>query len=202
MEIFRREARPGSLIRVVLKPEPADFDERVRQPGLRSMSVGTSEMATLWRNCSQQLHAAYDGICAYACTYIELVTGSRTVDHFSPKSKRADLAYELSNYRLVCGTMNARKRNFEDVLDPFEIENGWFQLEFFFFQVLPSPTLEAETKTAVQSTIDRLKLNDQDCLRLRGIYYDEFIAGHISFDYLKRRSPFVAMEMSRQGLAP
>ena len=133
-------------------------------------------------------------------TYIELVTGSRTVDHFAPKSKHPDLAYEWSNYRLVCGTMNARKNHFEDVLDPFEVENGWFQLEFSFFQVVSKSDLESAERAEVQATIDRLRLNDNDCRQMRSRYYDDFIGGDISFDYLARCSPFVAMEMKRQRL--
>ena len=34
-----------------------------------------------------------------------------------------------SNYRLVCGTLNSRKGTFE-VLDPFMIEDGWFEIDF------------------------------------------------------------------------
>ena len=31
-------------------------------------------------------------------------------------------------------------------------------------------------------------------------YYDAYIEGHISFDYLERKCPFVAREVRRQGL--
>ena len=201
MAVFRREARTGSLIRVQRAPEPQDFDATVRQPGRQAQAAGESESA-LWRRCLPQLHQSYRGICAYACSYIELVTGGRSVDHFAPKSKATDLIYEWSNYRLVCSVMNSRKHHFEDVLDPFEIEDGWFQLEMSFFQVFPKPDLDPDLKDRIQATIDRLKLDNEDCRRLRATYYDEFIQKHIDFDYLRRRSPFVAAEMIRQGLAP
>ena len=52
------------------------------------------------------------------------------VDHFYPKSVRPDMAYEWSNFRLASLKLNCRKREFQDVLDPFTIEPGWFCLSF------------------------------------------------------------------------
>ena len=45
------------------------------------------------------------------------------------KSMRWDQVYEWANYRLACSLMNARKDAIASVLDPFEIEDGWFALE-------------------------------------------------------------------------
>ncbi len=70
-----------------------------------------------WR-CLNELYSLYNGICAYACVLIPPVTGGRSVEHFAPKMKHPDYAYEWKNYRLVCSLMNSRKRDFEDVLDP------------------------------------------------------------------------------------
>ena len=50
--------------------------------------------------------------------WIPPVTGGRSVEHFAPKKKHRDFAYEWDNHRLVCSVMNSRKRDFEDVLDP------------------------------------------------------------------------------------
>ena len=52
------------------------------------------------------------------------------MEHFAPKKKHPDHAYIWENYRLVCTVMNSRKRDFENVLDPFEVEDGWFQIQF------------------------------------------------------------------------
>jgi hypothetical protein len=96
--------------------------------------------------------------------------------------------------------MNSRKREFEDVLDPFEIEDGWFILEPSFLQVLPNPDLDDEGRARVQATIDRLKLNDEECLEARAGFYREYIAGRMTFALLEKWSPFVAAELRRQGL--
>lgn len=49
---------------------------------------------------------------------------------------------------MACSRLNARKRDFTDILDPFEVQTGWFQLELVGFQVLPAPKLDAEAAAA------------------------------------------------------
>jgi hypothetical protein len=84
--------------------------------------------------------AAYHQICAYSCFRIHPVTGAQSADHFAPKSQSWRKVYQWSNYRLCSGRLNARKNDYGDVLDPFEIQPGWFQLELLGFQVIPDPT--------------------------------------------------------------
>ena len=110
--------------------------------------------------CLDDLHASYNGCCAYLAVFIERVTGGGSVDHFIAKSQRADLAYEWSNYRLACSRMNSRKRDYDDVLDPFEVETGWFRLELVSGRIYPSPGLPDGLKDQVVATIKRLGLDD------------------------------------------
>jgi hypothetical protein len=137
------------------------------------------------------------GICAYLCVLIPPGTGGPSTDHVAPKSKRPDLAFEWSNYRLVSLLMNARKRDFEDVLDPFEIPDGWFILELSILQVLPSPDLDEATRARVQATIDRLGLNEKECRDARALYYDRYLMAQLPFEVLQEWSPFVAREVLR-----
>jgi len=190
------------VIHVEAKDEPPDFDERVRQPGLQALERGDNPLPDYWRRCLDDLYDLYDGICAYACVFIPPVTGGRTVEHFAPKKKHRDHAYEWSNYRLVCSVMNSRKRDFEDVLDPFEIPDGWFHLQLTTMKVLPNPNLSPDIKAKVEDTINRLKLNNKDCIEARSTYYDEYITDNnpLPFRLLKKWSPFVAMELERQSL--
>jgi len=190
------------LIPVQLQPEPSDFDERVRQPGLQALRDNPDKLPDYWTRCLKQLHKAYQGICAYLCIYIPPGVGARSVEHFLAKSSERSLAYEWSNYRLACSLMNSRKNAYPDVLDPFEVGEHWFILEFSMLQVLPNPTLAPQHKALVQETIRRLKLNDQECLDARADYYDAYLSSEVTFERLRQRSPFVASEMERQGLAP
>ncbi|WP_437767795.1 hypothetical protein WMF27_17135 [Sorangium sp. So ce281] len=129
-------SRAYAVIHVHLQPEPARFDALVRQPGLRALTANLEPLPPTWRECLDDLRDSYRSICAYLCVLVPRGTGARSVDHVAPKSKRRELAYEWSNYRFVCSLMNARKRDFDDVLDPMEIPDGWFVLEMSFLQVL------------------------------------------------------------------
>jgi hypothetical protein len=135
------------------------------------------------------------------CIYIEPVTGAASVDHMLPKSTSWQETYEWRNYRLACSLMNSRKNDYKDVLDPLEIGDDWFHLELVGYQVIPRTDLQPDDKTRVQATIDRLKLNDRDCLSIREEYASNYFQREISLGYLRRRAPFLAREIERQGKA-
>ena len=196
------------MIRVNQAPEPGNFDDRVRQRGLRYLgnparrpTVKQWSSHSYWRDVGDELHNAYAGICAYSCHWIPYDTGADTVEHFRPKDTYPTEAYEWSNYRLVCATLNGRKGTFEDVLDPFVIQNGWFTINFPSLLVTPHPDLDPELQQSVDATIIRLGLNDEGtCLRSRVTWLAESCANHISLDHLQRRAPFIFAELERQGL--
>jgi uncharacterized protein (TIGR02646 family) len=198
------------MIRVEAQPEPATFDSEVRQKGLAWLNKKkialdqplppNTEPAPYWRSCLGDLHSSYHGCCAYLAVFLKRQTGEGTVDHFIAKSKRVDLVYEWSNYRLACSRMNSRKREYDDVLDPFEIENGWFRLELITGRIYPNPALSPERLAAVQTTIKRLCLDNAANRELRAEHYQEYRVSGYPADYLKKHSPFVWLEAQRQGL--
>lgn len=190
------------MIQIKLKDEPKSFDARVRQPGLLLLALKRSPLRPYWRRCLRALRKKYRGICAYLCVLIPPGTGAPSVDHFAPKSKRRDLAYEWANYRLTSSFMNAKKNHFEDVLDPFAIGPRWFILDMVGLQVKPNPRLNKKTRVQVEDTIARLDLNHADCVAARELFYREFEKKDLPFHLLKRWSPFVAREALRQGLVP
>ena len=199
------------MIRVVPAPEPDTFDARVRQPGLRKLeelaeehhggskeAIPREKFPDYWRRSLDDLMASYHRICAYLCLYISGGPGARSVDHMIAKSAAWDQAYEWTNYRLACSLMNSRKGAAATVLDPFDVEDGWFVLELVEFQVLPGDGLDAAVVEDVQGTIDRLRLNDDECRGAREEFAEDYWSGHVSLDYLGRHAPFVARELRRQ----
>ena len=100
--------------------------------------------------------------------YIARGTGAPSVDHMIAKSTRWDQVYEWRNYRLACALMNSWKGAVASVLDPFEIEDGWFALELVAFQVVPGDELPDDTEMLVRDTIEQLRLNDVVCCDARG----------------------------------
>ena len=212
------------MIPVTPAPEPPAFDSKVRQPGLRAIAelagekpdpprtagrpckkvavsrdkIPAGKFPPYWRKVLGDLMESYQQICAYLCLYITRGTGAPSVDHAIPKSMRWDQVYEWSNYRLACSLMNARKRAAVDVLDPFEIKEGWFALELVEFQVVPGNGLPDDVTGAVTDTIERLRLNDLYCCEAREEYAENYWNGGISFRHLMQHAPFVARELQRQ----
>jgi uncharacterized protein (TIGR02646 family) len=198
------------VIRVIPAPEPTDFDERVRRPGfawLQKRGLPANGPAPrgvqpepYWRDCLRQLHRAYGGHCAYLAYYIEPTVSQSSVDHFVPKSRRLELAYEWANYRLASGKINARKGDFDDVLDPFEIDEGAFELDLLTGAIQPSPRLRAAVRQAADATIRRLRLDDHECRGLRRKLFWQYAGEEINVDVLRHYSPFVWSEAQRQHL--
>lgn len=195
------------MIPVELQPEPTHFSEHVRLPGQKFLETNPHPRTkdwkkhSYWRHIESDLYEAYSGICAYACTWIPLVTGGKTVEHFKPKSKHPLEAYCWENYRLVCLLLNGRKGDHEDVLDPFTLREGWFAIDFPSLMIFPGERLAEEEAQKVVKTINRLKLNDDEaCIRDREKWLREYVIGEISFSHLKRHAPFIAYELERQEL--
>lgn len=197
------------MIPVAPQPEPADFDERVRQPGLnwlhangfdltQPLPAGT-KLQPYWQKCLPDLYRLYGGICAYVSIHIPRTTGARSVEHFVAKSSTPSQAYEWTNFRLACSKMNSRKNAFEDVLDPFTLTPETFLLNLFDGAIRVNPALPPELQTLAQTTIERLGLDDEDCRDDRREYFDDYLNNRDEA-VLKRKAPFVWYEARRQKL--
>ena len=194
------------MIRIDPKGEPDYFDEKIRQRGQRFLARNPSptqqqwKKHSYWRECSRDLHDRYGGICAYSCHWIAFDTGWRQVEHFKPKDRYPNLGYEWSNFRLVCGLLNGRK-GLREIMDPFEVEDGWFTINFPSLLVKASRELSVELQARVEKTRDILGLNDEaTCLKSRARYIEDFCRNRIPFEVLIRDAPFLAKELQRQDL--
>ena len=211
------------MIPVTPAPEPASFDRKVRQPGLRAIAELAGEQPTpprtagrpfkpvaasrgdipakkfpkYWCKMLGDLMESYHRICAYLGLRICGSTGVPSVDHAIAKSKQWDQVYEWSNYRLASSRINAYK-GVACVLDPFEIGEGWFGLELIEFQVVSGRGLPDEVAGKVEDTIKRLRLNYPIYCETRAEYAEDYWNGEISFRHLMRHAPFVAKELQRQ----
>lgn len=224
------------MIKVKPATEPDFFDAKVRRPGKGALLelIGSSaapkrpgpkrrkvadrvedippnKLPDLWRLSLDALRAAYHDICGYLGMRIHPSTGAATVDHFLPKNRHQAAAYEWSNFRLAARQVNTNKGDHEDVLDPFEIDNGWFALGLGDFKVRPAPALDDDpaTKKKVEDTIARLKLNEPTFCESRREYHDRYHGLGASVDggpveplplaWLEDECPYVAWELRRQA---
>lgn len=200
------------VIPVKLRPAPQDFETKVAQPGANWLQKNeyplagavpqgkTSDLHPYWRDVLLDLHEVYDGICAYSCTYLELVHDAHSVDHFIPKSKAVEYAYRWSNYRLASRGMNTKKGESTDVLDPFELREETFFINFFDGKIFPNHRLPRDVFRKAEATIRRLKLDSAAGREIRKRHFDDYRLRGVPLDCLKRRSPFVYLEIVRQGL--
>jgi hypothetical protein len=192
------------LIRVNQQPEYPAFNSQVRQPGaifLATCPNPTSEQfrkKNYWNRAAKELHAAYDGVCAYTATYLP---DSGSVDHFVPKTVNPAAAYDWNNFRLASGRVNSCKGNQTDLLDPFLVDNEWFELAVPSCLLKANATLSRELRVRINSTINALRLNDDDYyVQERCNILIDYAKKEITLNFLRRRYPFLAKEIERQGL--
>jgi uncharacterized protein (TIGR02646 family) len=195
------------MIPVSLPAPPAHYWTEVRGRGLIFLA-GTPHPTSdewnrhrYWREIHEDLYQWHKGVCVYCASWTPRPSGQRgsdhtTIDHFVPKSRNEQLAYEWSNFRLVRSKLNHRKERFEDVIDPCALQPGWFRLNFTTFLLKPDDNLPQEAKDRVVATINRLQLNDDPAYvteRARVIF--RYAAGEIVFLDVQRLYPFIASEL-------
>ena len=158
-----------------------------------------------WRRALSDLIAAYRGICAYSASWTKRASEKSTpqdssIDHFIPRSAGPGGAYEWSNFRLSRSRINSLKGDHQDVIDPFSLAAGWFQLDFRTFRLVPNPSLPQGDRVRVLNTIARLGLNsDQDYVKERVRAIRAYCVGAATLEQLRRRYPFIAQEMDSQN---
>ena len=141
-----------------------------------------------WRRAIPALHRAYGGYCAYLARYIELVE-TPTTDHYVALRNATDpmLAYTWSNYRLAHHLVNSVKSAIPEVLDPFEIGEGWFALDFGTFETVVGPKAMPGHRDAIQRTITRKRAAER------------YWSRRLLLESLDDDEPFLASELRRQG---
>lgn len=192
------------MIPVALQPEPRTFAARVRNPGrafLRKTPHPTKDewkKANFWMACLPDLRSAYKNVCAYCCFWVPM---DSSVDHFHPKSAYPNQAYEWNNFRLAHQKINGYKANKTGILDPLSIQAGWFIIDFANSHVKPNPTTSVAVQNSVLHTITVLRLNSDDVLvQTRFSLVRSYSKGNIDMAFLEEYYPFIAAELTRQGL--
>lgn len=195
------------MIPITPQAEPADFNNNVRNPGTAFLAIKPNPTKDewkgheYWQRALSDMRTLYKGICAYSACWIPYSTGCHSVDHFLPKGNNPSQAYEWSNFRYASSRFNSRK-GVRTIVDPFQMNFNWFTLDFITLLIKPNKQrLSAIELSLAINTIEYFQLNDDDELvEERYQYYDDYINGLITFEYLQRQAPFIASELRRQGL--
>lgn len=188
------------MIPVMPPPEPAEFDADVRKPGqkwLASNPNTTSRPPSRWTKYKGELADGFSNLCAYSAMYEPI----GTVDHYVSVDENRALAYEWSNYRYAAAWINSSKQTLrsDQMLDPFEIGDGWFEIILPSLQLRVSSTVPAPLKAIAEFVVKRLHLRDDErVIRQRRAWYELYEAGKLNLKGLHDMAPLIAAAVERQ----
>ncbi len=142
------------------------------------------------------MRSGFASLCGYAAM---LDPTGGTIDHYLSYRHHPELAYEWSNYRFASSTMNSIKRTADDeVLDPYDIGDGWFEIILPSLQMRTTPHVPPEFRARAEATLVRLKLrNDERLIRWRQSWYEMYRRGELSLDGLQRVAPLIAAAVAK-----
>lgn len=178
-------------------PEPAAFDGKARQPGLQWLAQhpDARRPRDYWSKFKPELAAGFRQLCAYSAMFEPV----GTVDHFVSWKNEPSLAYEWTNYRYASAWINSSKQAADDeVLDPHEVEDGWFEIELPSLQLRLTDRVPAELRAKAELTLRRLHLcDDERILRQRTEWYRMYLDGELNLDGLRKKAPLIAQAVAR-----
>ena len=188
-----------------LPPEPPDFDARARQPGNQWLDQNLDENGQLskgtrppdrWSDFKGQLADGFNNLCAYSVMYEPV----GTVDHYLSCDNHPRMAYTWSNYRYLSGWINSSKGTLdEQVLDPFQVEDDWFEILLPSLQLVLTDAVPHIERDHAQFTIERLHLRDDErVIRQRQQWYRMYQEGNLTLEGLEDVAPLIARAVQEQ----
>lgn len=190
------------MIRVRLRPEPPEFDARVRQPGRKWLaSHPNGRPRDYWTRCKVALAEAFEHRCGYLAIRLH---SSGEVDHFVSCDEDRASAYEWSNYRYCDSQLNKRKSKLvaARLLDPFEVEDGWFELSDPDLRLEVTALCPPELRQRARDTIRRLRLDDDDeIIKDRRYWVHDYESG-VNLALIELEAPLVARMLRRRLISP
>ena len=181
------------MIRFERVPEPAEFTEKARVPGEAWLTANPRDgrPKDYWTPFKGALAEGFRNLCAYSAMYEPV----GTVDHFVSCDEDRSRAYEWDNYRYCAAWINSSKGNLPAarLLDPFDIEDGWFELHLPSLQQRVSDAVPDEIRGRAEYVLVRLRLRDDErVVRQRREWYRMYQDGELSQDGLARKAPLIA----------
>jgi hypothetical protein len=181
--------------------EPLDFDRNCRLPGndwlAANPTTKSKSFPAHWARFEADLETAF----AFRCGWWAMRIQSGTVDHYFSKNGPANrhLVYEWSNYRHAAPTLNSSKQDLDDqVLDPFEVQPGWFEVLLPFMLLVRTALVPAHLQAKADFTLQRLKLDKGPKVRRnRRRYYGDYKNQKLTPHGLQDYAPLVAEAVAR-----
>ncbi|TKD01972.1 hypothetical protein [Polyangium fumosum] len=189
------------MIRVDRTEEPPTFDADVRKPGnawlQENPDAKARQIRDRWSPYRGHLAEGFRHLCGYSAMLIR----PGTVDHYRSRDTHPTLAYEWDNYRYAAAEMNQRKGTCDDrILDPFEIEDGWFEILLPSLELVPvEDRIPAAQQERARFTLKRLGLRDHpNVIGSRTAWYERFTAGALTLEGLFDVAPLIARAVEKR----
>jgi len=186
------------MIPVKRVPEPHDFDERARKPGQawQEKNPTAKRPKDYWSSFKPALADGFQQRCGYTAMYEPV--GS--IDHFVSCQKAPQLAYEWSNYRFSQEWINKSKKTLDEaLLDPFDVEEGWFEILLPSLQLRVTELVPPSLRARAEFTLRRLHLQDDErVLRQRREWLRMYEAGEIDLAGLQKKAPLIAAAVEKR----
>jgi hypothetical protein len=186
------------MIRFEPASRPAGFAERVEARGqawLAANAVGRPR--DFWSEFKPQLAEAFRSLCAYSAMYEPV----GTVDHFVSCDEDRARSYDWTNYRYAAAWINASKQALRshEIVDPFAVEHGWFELLLPSLQLVVTDAAPAAWRERAQRMLERLHLgHDERVVRQRREWYRMYQTGELTLEGLARKAPLIAAAVRKQ----
>lgn len=191
------------MIPVARAPEPDDFDELVRAKGANWLHKTRARPQnrnppSYWLACEAQLRRVFASRCGWAAVFVT----SGQVEHFVSIARclkphgDPQLIYEWANYRYVMPELNSSKKNRAELLDPYDVQPGWFRLSLPSLELQVSTDIPAEFEHRLANTLEQLKLDRHPKLvRLREEWLGMYRRGEIECAGVQRFDPMLAQAL-------
>ena len=182
-------------------PEPDGFDQKVRSRGNQWLNKHpeATRPHDYWSEFKPHLAEGFRNLCGYGAMYEPV----GTIDHYIACGDDMSQSYEWDNYRFSAQWINSCKQSRKpgqlQVFDPFEVEDGWFEIELPSLQLKVADRLPPELRERADFTLDQLHLrHDERVLRQRSEWYRMYQDREINFDGLSKKAPLIAQAVEKQ----
>lgn len=184
------------MIRVPPVTEPPDWNKRGKAPGLAWLerNPGPEDRPkNTWSPFRDYLAEGFSRRCGYTTVRVEV---GGTIDHFRPWSElrdtpEASLAWEWSNLRFCSEWFNAKRRS-RPALDPYVVEDDWFELLLPSCQLVATDRVPPEHQSLADDMLERWLGHDEELVRHRSAWLENYESGWVNLELLDAYAPLVA----------
>jgi hypothetical protein len=188
------------VIRFEPVPKPEGFAERVESRGQAWLAANaTGRPRDYWSEFKPQLADGFQSLCAYSAMYEPV----GTVDHFVSCDEDRTRAYDWANYRYAAAWINSSKQalSSREIIDPFTVELGWFELLLPSLQLVITERVPAAWRERAERMLARLHLgHDERVVRQRREWYRMYQTGQLTLDGLAEKAPLIAAAVRKQAV--